>query len=213
MRRIAEYVWWRTQQIVSEWLEYRLEVDPNEERISFEVFSRVGQHRDENGSEEKAAKSWSTDRHEVLFTEAKRVIEAQNGTLSDIDDKAMRTVHFNTLIIGILLSAAELGDLELLTSNLVFWGGVALFFSLILGVVTYFESRIKIGPKRNYLEELVDENASNEPWDEDLIKTMAVWIDRNGTITRWNRWVLAGSQLLLIVGLGLISYGVISTLS
>lgn len=164
-------------------------------------------------SQESAAKSWSTDRHEALFIEAKRVIEAQNETLSDIDDKAMRTVHFNTLIISILLSAAEISDLDLLESDLVFWGGVSLFFSLVFGVVTYFESRIKIGPRRNYIEDLVANDASTEPWDVDLIKTMAVWIERNGAITLWNRWVLAGSQFLLIVGLGLIGYGIVSIMS
>lgn len=213
MRRIAEYVRWRIQQIANEWLGYRIEVNPAEDHIIFEVFSKTDQQKHGERVKDSTTESWSTDRHEVLFTEAKRVIEAQSNTLSDIDDKAMRTVHFNTLIIGLLLSAAELGNLNLLTSDVVFWGGVSLFFSLILGVITYFESRIKIGPRRNYIEDLVEGTASDEPWDEDLIKTMAVWIDRNGTITRWNRWVLAGSQFLLIVGLGLIGYGIVSIMS
>ena len=35
---------------------------------------------------------WSDKRREIAYTEARAVIDARNATMTDIDDKAMRTV-------------------------------------------------------------------------------------------------------------------------
>lgn len=49
---------------------------------------------------------WSDTRLEVAHAEARIVIESQREVISDIDDKAIRTVRLNALIVGIVAGAA-----------------------------------------------------------------------------------------------------------
>ena len=47
---------------------------------------------------------WPDERREIAYIEARAVIDAQNTTMTDIDDKAMRTVRLNTVLLGLLVT-------------------------------------------------------------------------------------------------------------
>jgi hypothetical protein len=50
---------------------------------------------------------WSSKRLEITCEEARSVFDAQQKTLSDIDDKAMRTVRITAIILGVIVSLAR----------------------------------------------------------------------------------------------------------
>ena len=51
---------------------------------------------------------WTEYREEVTYQEARTVIDHQIATLSDIDDKALRTVRLTVVLVGALATAIEL---------------------------------------------------------------------------------------------------------
>ena len=52
---------------------------------------------------------WSSKRLDIAYQEARAVLEAQQATASDIDQKTMRTVRLIVIIVGLVLSVAQLG--------------------------------------------------------------------------------------------------------
>ena len=51
---------------------------------------------------------WTECREGVTYQEARTVIDHQIDTLSDIDDKALRTVRLTIVLVGVLATAIEL---------------------------------------------------------------------------------------------------------
>ena len=57
---------------------------------------------------------WTECREEVTYQEARTVIDHQIDTLSDIDDKALRTVRLIVVLVGVLATAIEVNYPDLL---------------------------------------------------------------------------------------------------
>lgn len=53
------------------------------------------------------ADDWPDKRREIAYTEARAVMDAQNDTMTDIDDKAMRTVRVNAILLGLLVTGLQ----------------------------------------------------------------------------------------------------------
>lgn len=144
--------------------------------------------------------NWPNDRLETTYREARAVVESQNGTMADIDNKAMQTVRFNTVLIGLLLAAANA------TSPNVFepYGfGLSIFAltgSVFLGLVTYDESDLFVGPSGDYIEELAADETV-DPWHEDLVVAFAGMISKNSREIERNSWLLSATQALLMLGI------------
>jgi uncharacterized membrane protein len=83
--------------------------------------------------------TWSSKRLEIAYQEARAVLEAQQATAADIDQKTMRTVRLTAVIVGLVLSVAQLGavDFDPLAATIAV--GV-LIVSLIVGVLNYSAS-------------------------------------------------------------------------
>lgn len=144
------------------------------------------------------------DRHrrrlETTHEEARSVLEAQNETVSDIDDKAISTVRVAALVLGVLASAVELLGAAFHPVLLAFGGG-SLLGAIGVGVLTYGESDLYIGPGRAYLDQLRRDEFGGTTWEQNLLATYGEWIESNGRVVRFNGRLLLAAQGLLVVGL------------
>ena len=115
---------------------------------------------------------WTEYREEGTYQEARTVIDHQIATLSDIDDKALRTVRLTVVLVGALATAIELDVVQNLNDTLLIVGGGMLFLSMLIGTMTYGESDLYLGPNKSYINTLADSDFDDETWDEDLLTTM-----------------------------------------
>lgn len=143
---------------------------------------------------------WTSNRCKVSYEEARHVLQAQNETMTDIDDKAMRTVRLAAVLLGILLTAVQV-DAGAFDRSMLGLAVVALVGSGIFGIVTYDESGLLIGPNGDYLETLAFGEWTEATWDEEFLSTYAGMISENHTTLQNNAHLLTASQTPLIVGI------------
>lgn len=98
------------------------------------------------------------------LAESRCVIDHQVAKVSDIDNKAIRTVRLEIIFLGILLSAAKLTDDPEIINVPMELGGAAIIVSIILGVITYSDSRPYIGPGPKYADEFVKKLPAGDYW-------------------------------------------------
>jgi hypothetical protein len=143
---------------------------------------------------------WSGTRREIAYTEARAVIDAQNNTMSDIDDKAMRTVRLNTVLLGLLITGLQFAP-GLFNTTTLQAAFALLLISTVCGVITYNESNLYVGPRGEYIEDLAGEDFPDPPWEEDLLETMAGMIAENYDDVRRNSKWLTATQVTLVLGI------------
>lgn len=146
------------------------------------------------------ADDWPDERRENAYIEARAVIEAQNSTMTDIDDKAMRTVRLNALLIGLLVTGLRFAS-DMFHTTAVEASFLLLIVSTVCGVITYSESNLFLGPSGAYIETLSREEFPDPPWEEHLLETMAGMVAENyDDIRRNSRWLTA-TQASLVLGI------------
>lgn len=143
---------------------------------------------------------WPDTRREIAYTEARAVIDAQNTTMTDIDDKAMRTVRLNAVLLGLLVTGLQFAPDMFHTASLQAAFGF-LIVSTVCGVVTYNESNLYVGPRGEYIEDLAEDDFPDPPWEEDLLETMAGMIAENYDDIRRNSVLLTATQATLVLGI------------
>jgi len=144
---------------------------------------------------------WPDKRREIAYTEARAVIDAQNATMTDIDDKAMRTVRLNAVLLGLLVTGFQFAP-NLFHSDALRVAFTLLIVSTVTGVITYNESNLYVGPRGEYIEDLAEDDFADPPWEEDLLKTMAGMIAENYDDIRRNSHWLTITQATLVLGIG-----------
>lgn len=154
----------------------------------------------EDDDSEEGGDEWQNRRLEVTHGEARAVIEAQNETMTDIDDKAMRTVRLTAALIGVLVAAIQFAP-AIFHDGFLLAGIVLLIISMIVGIVTYDESNLYLGPRGEYIEALSADAFADDHWDQDLLETFAGMIAENYDDIQWNARLLRWSLRLLISGL------------
>ncbi|AGN01714.1 hypothetical protein L593_08845 [Salinarchaeum sp. Harcht-Bsk1] len=145
--------------------------------------------------------SWESERLETVYAETRAVIEAQQATLSDIDAKAMKTVRFNAILIGILLTAFRFAGARVFDATLLHVALGSLLVPTVVGIVTYNESRLYVGGDGEYLEWIGLDRTGGRRWDEDVIVTYTGLISENAETIDWNAWLLTVTQGMLVVGI------------
>lgn len=91
------------------------------------------------------SEEWTGRRLQTTYENARRVLDAQRETAADVDEKAMRTVRITAVIVS--GAASLLGITDIAYDPLWATGGLALLVgSLIVGVLTYEESSLYLGP-------------------------------------------------------------------
>jgi len=144
---------------------------------------------------------WPDKRREIAYSEARAVINAQNTTMTDIDDKAMRTVRLNAVLLGLLVTGLQFAP-NLFHNTALQAAFILLIGSTVSGVITYNESNLYVGPRGEYIEDLAGEDFSNPPWEEDLLVTMAGMVAENYDDIRRNSHWLTATQVMLVTGIG-----------
>ncbi|SEH41776.1 hypothetical protein SAMN05192561_101826 [Halopenitus malekzadehii] len=143
---------------------------------------------------------WTDKRREIAYTEARAVMDAQNATMTDIDDKAMRTVRLNAVLLGLLITGLQFAP-DLFNTATLQVAFLFLLVSTICGIITYNESNLYVGPGGEYIEELARDDFSDPPWEVDLLKTMAGMIAENYDDVRRNSKWLTATQVSLVLGI------------
>lgn len=72
--------------------------------------------------------------------------------------------------------------------------------STVVGIVTYGESNLYVGPGGTYFEQALEESAAERGWDSDLLEGYAGMIFENEETIAWNSWLLTVTQATLVTG-------------
>lgn len=144
---------------------------------------------------------WENERTEVIHGEARSVLEAQNETMTDVDGKAMKTVRFNAILIGLLLTGERIAGPGVFDTQMLHFALTSLVCSTVIGIVTYNESNLYLGPGGRYFEIEATEAAAADGWDADLVEGYAGMILENDESLQWNAWLLTITQATLILGI------------
>lgn len=161
---------------------------------------------DESGGSDDAVDwrdDWSDDRRQTAYEEARAVIEAQNATMTDIDDKAMRAVRLIAVIIGLLVAGLQydattqptIFNVDALTVAFAF-----LVLAFIAGIATYDESNLYVGADGEFIEVLAH-HGELDFWDQELCVTLSGMIAENHDEISRNARFLRAMNALLIAGI------------
>lgn len=154
---------------------------------------------------------WSSKRNQVLRMEGRAVIEAQRETISDIDDKAIKTVQYVFLLLGLGVSIVRIGDIEI-HQKLAIGATVLWVLAILAGMITYGASNPVFGATQAYLqylrnpgtlkeEPIQNEIDADQPlWEKDLIEEYANWIEENASQIAKNSTLLRVTQGLVFLG-------------
>jgi hypothetical protein len=144
---------------------------------------------------------WESARMAVIHGEARAVLDAQNATIADIDGKAIKTVRFNAILIGLLLTGERIAGPGVFHPQILHFALASLVCSTVVGIATYNESNLYLGPGGRYFEFAVEHTAADERWDADLVEGFAGMILENDETLQWNASLLAITQATLILGI------------
>lgn len=137
------------------------------------------------------------ERYRLLYREGRAVIEAQNRTMAEIDDKAIRIVRLNAVIIGLIVAVIQI-DPRVFNVWIVSVGALLLVLSSLTGIETVDESNLFAGVRGDYLRDLNHGLIDSTAWGADLIDTLSGMIAANEETIRLSaRWLKATNGLLI----------------
>lgn len=161
--------------------------------------------------------SWYRNR--TLQQEAHRTIEGQVDWIREIDEKATKTLRFNTILLGLIVPALSFAvQYEIVSEIRAFYtlhialGVVCLLGSTALAGVTYTSSNIEAGVSSSDIRTAKSENLSDKEIHDTLIDSYEQWIESNRSTIFWNTILITLTILLMISALVFLSLGVASTL-
>jgi len=154
------------------------------------------------------ASGWRSARLETTYQEARSVLDGQRSVIADIDAKAMYTVRVDVVIAGVVVAAIRIAGPGMFREQFLAGGLTLLLLSMALGVLTYTESGLFLGPNRSHIRQLVYDDSENGTWEQDLCIRMGDWIDENQSDLLKNGRLLLSAQLALLAGVTLIVGGV-----
>lgn len=103
--------------------------------------------------------------------ESRTVLSAQVDSLRAIDDKAMRTVRTSVLLIGLGISVIQVSDISVSKDAIGIWpfgfgllGAAFLLLSIVIGVVTYSDSRPELGVSEDHRRAVVNGEYTEREW-------------------------------------------------
>lgn len=143
---------------------------------------------------------WNNQRLATAFAETRRVLDVQQQTLAESDRKAMRTVRLTAILLGALGPVSRLASVDL-QSSLVGLGGGLLVLSIVFDVEAANESDTFLGASNEYVQQLVDYDSDERPWEEDIVLTYGTFIEENGAEIETNSLLFRGQQLCFTLGL------------
>lgn len=149
----------------------------------------------------------------LTLEEARSTLTDQQQSLSDMDDKAMRSVRITLLTLGILLSAATFPQAAQFINILTVLGAASLTLSILAGVITYSVSRVEHGPGSDYFVDIRENAYTEEEWLELLLAGYEEMCTTMADLNVWERRLMASTLLFLALGVVLVTVGIYSAFS
>lgn len=125
----------------------------------------------EGAPERPPAAAVETEAMEVVRQESRNVLDEQIALLSDIDDKAMRTVRTSVLLVGLVISAIQLSDSSISVDAIGTWpfrlaaaGVTFLLVSIVAGIYTYSVSDPEFGVSADHRTDVVAGAYTEHEW-------------------------------------------------
>lgn len=141
--------------------------------------------------------------------EARAVLDQQLATLSEVHEKAMRTVRVTVLLLGVVFSAVTFPAGTTYVNWLTLFGTVSLTLAILFGLWTYASSSPEIGPSTNHFEEAYSEGYTEAEWRTFLLVGYTKWIASAEELNSANARMLTVCQALLGLGVLLLTVGTV----
>jgi hypothetical protein len=142
---------------------------------------------------------------EVLIEETRRQLDRQAAEVEHIDNKAAKTVRYILLGLAALATVFSLGQGSPSPNAWIGAGSSVLLLSAIVGIFTYTASRVYVAAPT-----VLEVDAEEEPAAsirDDILTQLAEDLDDNENMLSGDAFFLAACQILLIIGIFLISIG------
>ena len=159
-------------------------------------------------------------RQGTVYEATRTTLDKQVEWLHEIDDKAMRTLRFNVLLLGLLVpgysmavrhgTASRLADFYSIDTAL---GISCLVASTALAGLTYTASSIDVGVSADDVRVARRARIPDRAAFDALVSSHAEWIRTNRRTILWNSFFVTITVLLLIYGVVFLSLGVASVLA
>lgn len=155
---------------------------------------------------------------EIVRKESRVVLKEQLEFLSDIDDKAMRTVRTSVLFIGLVISAIQLSGDPISIQEMGKWpfrfstaGVTFLLASIIAGIYTYSVSDLDFGVSNGHRKDVVAGGFTEREWLIFQLSEYNQWTDSMGETNKNNVVGLHATLFSLVAGvLSLLVSGVLT---
>lgn len=147
---------------------------------------------------------WTSERHETAYYEARAILEAQQETIRDTDDKALRSSRLAVVLVGAVITATQPGVIELSTPFATV-GAILFLLAFIGGMFTYDDTKVYVGPNRRYIKRMEENNLEKALWDEDLLLNLRSLIKENQPFVDRNKNLLSVVQGMLATGVILVA--------
>lgn len=159
-------------------------------------------------------------RQGTVYQATRTTLDKQVDWLHEIDDKAMRTLRFNVLLLGLLVPgyslAVRYGPASRLTDfyNVDTALGIGcLVLSIALAGLTYTTSSIDVGVSADDVLMARRGGVPDRVAFDALVASHAEWIRANRRVILWNSLLVTVTVLCLIYGVVFLSLGVTSALT
>lgn len=142
-----------------------------------------------------------TDTLSAAITQLQFVLDNQLETLTDIDDKAVRTVRVQVILLGAIASAAQIASKNIPVNIWMKVGGVLLLGSIVGGIFTYTVSDGRAGPEPEDVSTILATHATKSSVYLQLLEEYREAIADNREILEDNGRYIFYTQLLLVLGI------------
>ena len=171
-------------------------------------------------SSESAGSGRSSPSEEVrvlraTLEETRPTLDTIEGFLSDIDDKAGRTLRLNIGLIGLLLTVVSLGfsqdvpGVSRLINPAFFTGIAASSISILAALLTYTRSTVTVGLGGEDITYILNNDVSEEFLLRSLVRSHRTWIQENGRVNERDARTLFTSHLFLLLSMGYYGFAVV----
>lgn len=162
------------------------------------------------GPRSKGPYRYPVDAEEDLMSRYEAMVQTQVQTLSDIDDKAARTLRIITLLLGALFTAISISiqyfqnsGKSLTALQLVLFG--AGFGSLLISTgyacITYLSSKFEHGPTEELGKIMAEYEVDPQDYRNNMLDVYSNIIQRNRKVVRSNARRFRRTMLFLLIGL------------
>lgn len=145
-------------------------------------------------------------RNETMRDEVRTTVDGQVTWIHEMDDKAMRTLRLNAVLLGLVVPvfsfAVEfelVAEMQALYTSFTALGIVALVASTAVAGLTYTSSSVEAGVSSGDVRAAKRRGLTDKEVHDALLASYARWIRSNQRTVRWNAGLVTFTVVLTIV--------------